>query len=186
MKMEYFSKGKRGKIYLEGKYAIKRSNPLIVNREVKWLKLLNKHNIGPRLISYNKNSFKYKFIKGDFIVNFIEKSNKTLIKSILFQVLKQCRIMDRLKINKKEMHKPLKHVIINKNKTYLIDFERGFISNKPKNVSQFCQFIISNRLKDLLKKKGFKINKSKILKKVISYKHNQNEKNFKEILKLVK
>ncbi len=183
--MEYFSKGKRGKIYLEKGYAIKKADFLRIKNEVKWLKLLNKYNIGPRLVSYNKNSFKYRFIKGEFIIEFIKNNKKNIIKKILLEVLNQCRIMDKLKINKKEMHHPVKHVIIRKDKAFMIDFERCYQTDKPKNVTQFCQFIMSNKLKSLLIYKGLKIDKNNLLKILINYKHNQDEENFNKILNLI-
>lgn len=182
--MQYFSRGKRGKIYLEKDYAVKKSNPIRVKNEVKWLKILNKYKIGPRLVKYNQNSFKYNFIKGDFIIQFILKSNKKLIKKILIDVLNQCRTLDKLKVNKKEMHHPIKHIIIKNKKAYMIDFERCYKTNKPKNVTQFCQFIL-NYIKNILKEKGFKIDK-KVLNALIRYKHNQDEKNFNEILKIIR
>jgi predicted Ser/Thr protein kinase len=66
----------------------------------------------------------------------------------------------------------------------MIDFERCYKTNKPKNVTQFCQFIL-NYLKNILKEKGFKIDK-KVLNALIRYKHNQDEKNFNEILKIIR
>jgi len=50
----------------------------------------------------------------DIIHKFIKNNNKIVIKKILFDVLKQCRIMDGLNVNKKEMHNPVKHIIIKK------------------------------------------------------------------------
>src|SRR3989344_1383896 len=138
--MEYFSKGKRGNIYLDNGYAIKKSSQLRIKNEVKWLKILNKYKIGTKIISYNKTSFKYKFINGDFILGFIEKNDKKIIKKILLDVLKQCRIMDELKVNKKEMHNPVKHILIKNNGAFMIDFERCYKTEKPKNETQFCQF----------------------------------------------
>ena len=182
--MKYFSKGKRGKIYLIKDIAVKKSLNKHIKNEVKYLKLLNKHNIGPKLLSYGKNYFKYKFIKGIFILDHIKLSNKNNIKKVLVNVLKQCRVLDKLKINKLEMHNPYKHIIIYKNPV-MIDFERCYETNKPKNVTQFCQFIISNNLKNLLKEKGFKINRKKLIKSLINYKHNQDETNFREILRLI-
>ena len=146
--MKYFSKGKRGKIYLQGKIAIKKAARNRIKNEVYWLKILNKSNIGPRLISYKNNYFKYKFIKGDFILDFINKNEKIKIKKILINILKQCRILDKLKVNKKELHNPVKHIIINK-RVNMIDFERCYKTDKPKNITQFCQFILSNHLKKL-------------------------------------
>ncbi len=184
--MEYFAKGKHGRIYLDSGYAVKKADKERIKNEVKWLKLLNKYDIGPKLVSYGKSYFRYRFIKGEFIINFIENNKKKIIKKILLDVLKQCRMLDILKVNKKEMHNPFKHIIIKKNKAFMIDFERCYKTNKPKNVTQFCQFILSNKLNKILINKSIKINREKMLKVLIKYKHNQNEENFNEILDLIK
>ena len=82
--------------------------------------------------------------------------------------------MDKLKINKLEFTRPVKHIFVNNSKVIIIDFERAYHTNKPKNVTQFCQFLIRNNLM----KRGIKI-----LKK---YKDSQTNKNFKEIIKRIK
>ena len=181
--MKYFSSGKRGKIYLNKNIAIKKAPRNRIQNEVYWLKLLNRYSIGPKLISYGNNYFKYRFIKGDFILDFIEKSNKNKIKNVLINILKQCRILDKLKVNKKELHNPVRHIIINK-KVNMIDFERCYLTNRPKNVTQFCQFILQ-QIK-ILKNKGFKLNKNKLINLLKKYKNNQNESNFKEILRYIR
>ena len=183
--MKYFSKGKRGKIYLIKDKAIKKGLVIHIKNEVKWLKILNKYGIGPKLISYKNSYFTYKFVKGKFILNYIKDNNKNKIKKVFINVLKQCRVLDKLKINKKEMHNPYKHIIISK-KVVMIDFERCYITRKPKNVSQFCQFLISNYLKDSLKEKKIKINKKELISKVKDYKKSYFDKEFIEILKLIK
>ena len=90
--MKYFSKGKRGRIYLIKNMAMKKSLPRHIKNEVKFLKILNKHNIGPKLISSGKNHFKYRFVKGKFILDYLNESNKVKIKKVLVKILKQCRI----------------------------------------------------------------------------------------------
>ena len=61
---------------------------------------------------------------------------------ILKAIMEQCKIMDNLRINKKEMHKPLKNIIITKKeKPVLLDFERCCFTNRPKNANQFKQFL---------------------------------------------
>jgi len=174
--IKFFAKGKRAHIYTgtykNQKVAIKTKNPksLAKNRiqnEIKFLKTLNKHKIGPKLIKHNKNYFIYKFIEGkQYIEN---KNNKKVIKNIL----KQCRTLDKLKINKLEFTRPIKHIFVKNNKATLIDFERCYKTDNPKNVTQFCQFLISNKLM------------KKDLKTIKTYKEKQTDKNFKEILKLV-
>ncbi|MBS3143406.1 hypothetical protein J4446_00820 [Candidatus Woesearchaeota archaeon] len=176
----YLTKGKRGKIYVEGNTAIKKSLPKRVKNESSWLKILNKYGIGPKLIEVKKNYFKYKFIKGDFILDYFKSNNS---KPIIIDVLKQCRMMDKLKVNKLEMHNPYKHIIINNRKPVMIDFERVYKTQKPKNVTQFCQFLMSKKVLDIAK---YRINKKELIKLLKQYKKNQTEANFKKIISYFK
>jgi len=183
--MKLFAKGKRGKIYLEGQVAKKVSESNRVKNEVYWLKILNKHKIGPRLIDNKETSFRYKFVKGIYIKEFLEISNKKEIKRVLLNVFRQCRQLDKLNVNKLEMTNPYKHVIIGK-KVVLIDFERAKLTENPKNVTQFCHYLISHKVSMILKKNGFKIKRKKIIELAKVYKKNQSEKNFQSIIKQIK
>lgn len=181
--MKFLAKGKRGMVYLDkkdGKFVcIKKSGENRVRNEVYWLKILNEVNIGPKLINFTKTSFCYEFVEGKFILDYLEgKSNKTVIK-IVKNVLKQCRKMDKLRVNKFEMHKPLKHIIIKNDKPVMIDFERCSGSLFPKNVTQFCQFLTSKHFPNL------KLDKKEMIKILKEYKKDESEKNFKKILKFI-
>jgi release factor glutamine methyltransferase len=173
-----FAKGHRGIIWkakLKNKaVAIKTKLPSSaavgnIEREAEWLRLLNQKGIGPKLISAEKNYFIYRFVEGIFIREFIIKADKKALKKVLKDVFSQCFILDQLKINKEEMHHPVKHIIINK-KTVLVDFERANKTINPKNITQFCQYIINQR--DELNRKGFRISREKIIKLAKSYKEN--------------
>ena len=96
---------------------------------------------------------------------------------MLKDVLRQCFILDKLKINKLEMHHPVKHIIIDK-KPVLIDFERSYYTENPKNVSQFCQFLMSNS-------KDLKINRKELIFRVKNYKKRPSKSTFKGILDLI-
>ena len=74
------------------------------------------------------------------------------------------------------MHKPLKHIIIGK-KVVLLDFERCYKSNKPKNVTQFCQF--------LLRRKLIKVKENDFIELLKGYKKNLDNKSFNKILRLI-
>ncbi len=144
-----YSKGKRGLIYTftknRKKIALKIKNPESkaenrIENEIKFLKILNKHNIGPELMFHGKDYFCYEFIEGKTLKEYVK--NKRPSKKILNAIMKQCKIMDNLGINKKEMHKPLKNVIITKKeKPVLLDFERCRFTKRPKNANQFRQFL---------------------------------------------
>lgn len=202
--VEKLTKGHRGLIYtgkLNKKIAIKRKNPESkavrrIENEALWIKFLNKYKIGPKFILQKDDYFVYKFVNGVFFPEFIENANKSQIKQIIKEVFRQCYQLDKLKINKEEMHHPYKHIIIDKKsikdrksktipKVVLLDFERTHKTLKPHNTTQFCQYIISGKISPILKKKGFKINKSKIISASKKYKKHQSETNFKNIISLL-
>ena len=76
-------------------------------------------------------------------------------------------------------------MIISKGKPFLIDFERAHYAGNPKNVTQFCQFLISGHANVLLKAKGIIIDRNRMMRLAKLYKNNQNIRSFKEILELV-
>lgn len=175
---EYLTKGKRGIIYKFTKnkkqyvIKIKRKESKAIDRienEAKILKIINKYNIAPTIKDSGKDYLVMEYIKGKQIKEYLEKIKNP--NKILKTILKQCFILDKLKINKLEMHKPTKHIICYKNKATLIDFERTYTTKKPKNVTQFCEFI--NRLNKLNKK----IKKIPIIK-IKQYKKHQTKENF--------
>ncbi len=189
MEKEFFAKGKRSVVYkskLNGiLVAIKEERKDInaierVNNEVRWLKRLNKHGIGPKLIKSGNNYFIYKFIEGERILDYIEGHNWRAIREALIEVLRQCRVMDKLLVSKEEMHRPVKHILVGK-EVKMIDFERCHSTERPKNVTQFCQFIMSKKLNDLLMGKK-KIGKERLLEAVKQYKDNYSEDSFRKII----
>jgi len=179
--VKYLTEGKRSIVYTGNissqKVAIKTTHPKSeakgrLENEAKYLELLNKYKVGPTLLLKGKNYIIYKFVDGKLLVDYL-KENKEII-PILKKILDQCRILDKLKINKLEFTRPKKHIFIKNKKVTMIDFERCYKTKNPKNVTQFCQFLMKNNLMK---------NDIKVLKK---YKENQTEKSYKEIIKLIK
>ena len=186
--VKYLAKGHRGLLftglYKNKKVVIKTKNPQSkaigrIENEAKWLKKLNKRGIGPELLFAEGAYFAYKFIDGDFIADYIKKSGKNQIKKSLKNIFSQLFILDRLKADKEEMHHPLKHIIVSKNKPYLIDFERMHYAQSPKNVTQFCQFLMS--LNETLKSRKININNEKIIQLAKVYKREPSNVNLKKI-----
>jgi len=193
-RLRYFATGHRGILFRgimnDNEVVVKTKNPesKAINRienEIGWLKKLNKNDIGPKLLIAHKDFFIYKYIEGKFIADCIKESNKNEIKNILKKIFNQMFILDKLKIDKEEMHHPLKHIIISENKPYLIDFERAHYSHNPKNVTQFCQFIINSQAAGILKQKKMNIQRDKIIELAKIYKNHQNRTNFEKIIKIL-
>ncbi|MEK6838078.1 MAG: hypothetical protein AABX69_05490, partial [Nanoarchaeota archaeon] len=163
-----------------------------IENEINWLKKLNKEGIGPKLLfsSKEKDWFAYEFVNGKFILDFIgscgnDEKGKLKVKESIKKLLLQCRKLDELKINKEEMLRPQKHVILDDfGKITMIDFERCRKTLKPKNVTQLCQFLAGAYANSLLQQKGVSIDKEKLIAAAKQYKHAQNRENFKRILDL--
>ncbi|MEK6861305.1 MAG: hypothetical protein AABY07_05015 [Nanoarchaeota archaeon] len=183
--MQYLAKGKRGMVFLAKLnnvlVAIKTKRPdskalNSINNESYWLNRLNKHGIGPKLIDYGENYLAMEYVKGiRFVDYFKETKNKKKLNKIIKDIFNQCYKLDKLNVNKYEMHNPVKHIIIRKDKAVLIDFERCKKSRKPKNVTQFCQFLL---------KLGFKIDRNELIGLLKSYKGSYSIKNFDNLCKL--
>ncbi len=205
--IRYFAKGKRGIVYTgwykNKKVAIKVKNPdskaiLRINNEIKYLKILNKKNIGPKLLDYDETYLIYEFVDGKNILELfytmnkkINKNKKNNYKKMLLKIIKkiihQLSVLDELKINKEEMSHPQKHIIIDKkNNPILLDFERTHYTIKPSNVTQFCDFLISNYTLEELNNKKIKIDKNNIIDAAKIYKQHQNKNNFNDIINQIK
>lgn len=178
---KYFARGKRSFVYkgkIKGKdviLKIESKNLNRINNEIYWLIKLNKHKIGPEIYFCGKDWFICRFIKGEPLNKWvINKSRKRTCK-VFRQILGQCRILDKLKVNKYEMHRPFKNVLVHKDKAYLIDFERCKYSLKPKNVSQFFQFVIYT----------LKLDRNEILIALKEYCKDYSDESFEKLVKKI-
>ena len=192
-----FAKGRRGIIFTgklgNKKVAIKVKRPDSqaigrIGNEAAWLKRLNGRGIGPELIFQGKEYFVYRFVDGEFIRDFINgcRSRIVIIK-VLKDALRQCRLMDEMKVTKEEMLRPWKHLIVNsRNRAIFIDFERCRASEKPKNVTQFCQFLAGRSVGEVLRGKGIQINGKLMLKRAASYKKDPGRGNYEKIEALIR
>lgn len=182
-KIEYFTHGYRGIIFT-GKYknkkvAVKAKLPKSkalgrIENEAKWIKKLNKKGIGPELIFSEKDFFVYEFVKGIFFPEYAKKKSKKKIMNVIKDVLMQCYELDKIGIDKEEMHRPFKHIIVKDEKPVLIDFERCHYTKKPKNTTQFIQYLISSKLAHIIREKGIEISKEKAMDACRKYKKTQD------------
>lgn len=108
-------------------------------KEGKILEIVNKEGIGGKLYMVGEDFIAYEYIDGRHLIDVLNQENKDIL---LPQLIYQAEVLDRLKINKEEMHRPYKNVLIDKNlKLYLIDFERAKPTLRPKNKAQVMQFV---------------------------------------------
>ncbi len=199
----FFAKGKRGLVFLREEAGrtllVKRKNPAAavdtIANEARFTALLNAERIGPRFISYDaeKGELVREYVAGEEFRKWLPTAPKERVLPILMAVLAQCRTMDLLGVNKLEMTRPWKHIIVTSaGEPFLVDFERCRESKQPKNVTQFCQFLSGSALTLQLAKKGIIINTETLLEKAKEYRHNfknnkqkQNQKLFNELFRIL-
>jgi len=208
------AKGKRGLIYSglykTEKVAVKIKEPKSkavgrIRNEANYLKIVNKKGIGARLFTFTNDYIIMEFVDGMPILDFFDKNSERAILSVIKQIFEQLFVLDKLGINKEEMHRPIKHIIITKNnkvvlidaqnsknsgiskttKVVLIDFERAKKSNKTHNVTQFCQFLVGGNVRQLLNKKGINISRKGVLEAARVYSKSKNKTQLDKILGLI-
>lgn len=155
--------------------------PERIENEIKWLPILNRKGIGPKFLFSGEDFLVYEFIPGTFFPDWIKDQPKKEIKRVLSILLEQCYLLDQLGLNKEEMHRPLKHILIDKNNfPVMIDFERCTKTKKPHNLTQFLEFI--SRIKSELEKKDFQINPDQLRAVAKIYKKKIAPETFKSLL----
>jgi release factor glutamine methyltransferase len=202
--IRYFAKGKRGLIYtgvldksklikthfskteivqvaIKAKKEESEALATIAN-EAKWLQILNRAGIGPRYVLHTEKFVVYEFVEGEYILDWIRNNEGIKVKKLLKGILEQCRFLDQRKVNKEEMHHPLKHIIVTKeDHPIMLDFERCSDTDKPQNVTQFVEFIC--RIEKELEKRGVTINVLEFRTLAGKYKETFDQAAFKNILR---
>ena len=181
--LEIIGEGWRGIVYrgkLKGKdlaFKVASEKQFIPNiqKEGKILKTVNRYGIGGKLFLTGEDFIAYQFIQGKPLKKVINEKNG---KIIISQLLKQARILDKVGINKEEMHRPYTNVLVdNSLKVYLIDFERARQGKNIQNVNQLLQFILTEGYRYLPP-----FDREKLIDLAKVYKKSKTEKNFQKIL----
>lgn len=190
----YLAKGTRG-IASTAKLArrtvlIKERNPAsavdTIAHEAQMLAIVNKVGIGPKLIRAEPGRLIREFVKGEEIMDWTKHTRPAAIRTMLAELLDQCRELDRIGVNKTEMTRPYKHVLVYRHHPTQIDFDRSRRSPKPQNVTQLCQFMTSGRYAYLLRDCGVHLNASSLIDAARNYKKAYAQREYERIRSLVK
>jgi HemK-related putative methylase len=104
-------------------------------------------DLNPKIKDNNKDT-KIRILFDKYKGSINKKSKEKILfyinnkKEIFLELLRQAFILDELNVNKFELTRPFKNVIVG-DKIILIDFERSKKTINPKNVTQICQFILN-------------------------------------------
>ena len=124
------------------------------------------------------------YIDGEKIIDWAKKSETKSdeIRSVINNVLRECYLLDNAGIDHGELSMIDKHVIVEKNKNTIIDFESSSVNRKTSNVSGAVQAIfIGSGLAKIIQKKIKLPTKMRIINLTRQYKKNPTLENFEKI-----
>lgn len=179
--IELLTKGKRGVIFT----ADFRGVPVVVKvarpdsdavntplLEAQYLQKANELGIGPRLYDFSQDYVIMEYVKGALIGDFLRDVSldaKNVV-SVILAIFDQLVVLDSARINKFELTNPYKHIIVKENfDPVLIDFERARFTTRPKNVTQFAEYITSLTIFPLLRERGLLLDPGVFRDKIKEY-----------------
>tara|TARA_B100001123_G_scaffold394329_1_gene475047 strand:+ start:13 stop:795 length:783 start_codon:yes stop_codon:yes gene_type:complete len=160
-----------------------------MTNEAKLLKIANKLDIGPKFIENSKNFLIMEYIEGEKIIDWVQKSQTKAkeIRNVVNNVLRECYVLDDAGLDHGELSTIDKHVIINKKRNTIIDFESSSIDRKPSNVTGATQAIfIGTGLAKIIQKKIKIPTKKKIIELIRIYKKDPTLENFENLTRGLK
>ncbi|EGG41716.1 putative serine/threonine protein kinase [Candidatus Nitrosarchaeum limnium SFB1] len=159
--------------------------------EADLLSIANTVSVGPKLYSVSKNFLVMEYLKGekieDWILSLKGVGSAKKLKSVIRTVLEDCYRLDQIGFDHGELSSISKHVIVDKSRSTLIDFESSSVNRRVSNVTSVTQaiFIGSGIAKKV--QRIYKIaQKQKIIDVLRTYKQEQTRENFDNILKILK
>ncbi len=127
--------------------------------EAKFLRIANSVGVGPILESYSKNCMLMELVPGQNLKEWLSKLHRKetapLLRSIVRDILDQCRRLDDRGIDHGELSNASKHVIV-VDRPIIIDFESASTKRRPRNVTSCAQYLFlggstSNRVARILR-----------------------------------
>ncbi len=144
----YLVKDKKGKKFALKIQRLDSPRPNALEREFQNLSLANKHNIGPKIIFYDK---KRKILLMEFIegVSFrkwiLRKPKKEKLRNFLINLFKQAKILDKIGLSHGQLAGKGTNILVEKNSMpVIIDFEKASTNRKCRNLFQLISLIVTN------------------------------------------
>ncbi|KDO26888.1 hypothetical protein SPRG_07602 [Saprolegnia parasitica CBS 223.65] len=191
MELEFYASGKRGMLFVNKlRTALVKVQKLdghgieVIEKETKWLRIVNRVSIGPRLLGAGDGYLMCEFLAdGVDVVAFLQRPSTSRADATwcLRSVLYQC-YADRLGINKAEMSHPMRHIIVVGARVVFVDFEKCTYGRQRRNVTQVCQFLASPRIVSAVAAKGHSFALDKLRAATKAYKANPHSSTLAAIL----
>lgn len=158
-----------------------------MNNEAKFLKIANKVGVGPLFIDSSKNFIVMEYLNGEKIATWVNnlksKKDSKFIKTTIQKILEDCYNLDKVGLDHGELSNITKHVIIDKSKITLIDFESSSTKRIVSNITSATQALCIGTGISKIIKKFYKLPpKTRIIPVLRNYKQEKTRENFEKIM----
>ena len=160
-----------------------------MKKEAELLKIINKHRIGPKLVSFSKNFLVMEYLDGEKIADWVvglKKSDSSQLKTIIKKILVDCYSLDTIGLDHGELSNLSKHVIVGK-KVTIIDFESSSLNRKVSNVTSATQALcIGSGISKIVGHIHNIPKKQKLITALRRYKQEKTRNSFENLLSVLK
>mmetsp|Transcript_14019 Transcript_14019/g.42390 ORF Transcript_14019/g.42390 Transcript_14019/m.42390 type:complete len:268 (+) Transcript_14019:2-805(+) len=153
---QFFARGRRGAIYRAGHVAFK-ATPAAAD-EALWLRRCNAFGVGPKLLAVGVSVLAMDFVDGPFIGRFLETATDAAqVRAAVADLVAQCRALDQRLVDKREMARLHRSVLVVGARCVLLDFERACFRDRPSNLTGACQYLGSTWVAGRLRAFGLRV-----------------------------
>jgi len=159
-----------------------------MKHEAEMLEKANSAGIGPRLVGISENFLLMEFIEGTLLPNWVVdlkgKGAKRRIRSVLRDVLEQCRKMDEVGLDHGELSRAPKHIIVGADdRVHIVDFEAASVTRRTSNVTSISQYLfLGSQLAKTLRRRLGEIKREALIAALRNYKLEPTNQKFTKIL----
>ena len=175
----------------EGVYALKirrsDANRESMREEFRLTQLANRVKVGAPVFGCTKDVMSMRFIKGvevqDYVKTTTGRGSAMRLRELIHSLLNQCRKLDLIGLDHGQLSNLRKHVIVDGETPFIIDFESGSQKRVPRNVTTASQYLfigssLSPRIKRILSIKS----NERVLEALRRYKTEMSDENYVRFL----
>ena len=155
--------------------------------EFRLTQLANRVRVGAPAYGCTKDVMSMRYIKGieleDYVKAATGKGSARRVRDMAHAILNQCRKLDLIGLDHGQLSNLRKHVIIDGETPYIIDFESASQNRATKNVTTAAQFMfVGSRLSPRMRRTLSIKSSDKILEALRKYKGEMSDENYVRLL----
>ena len=163
------------------------ANRVSMEEEFRLTQLANRVGVGAPVNGFTKDVILMRYIRGVELEEYVKSSSgrgsARRVRELAHALLNQCRKLDLIGVDHGQLSNLRKHVIIDRETPYIIDFESASQKRAMKNVTTAAQYlfvgsILSPRIKRLLSMKS----SEPVLEALRRYKGDMSDENYVRFL----